>query len=116
MYSGSLLVAHCVTLGRVTAVSGQGRPAGMLKADGQSGTNHQWVYPLPHIWGWAAGGQGGMCPRRAVIISRGPGSVLNCLLQEAEVSSEGGWKGDPAESSSCSHTPTCPQVDGHCGV
>lgn len=66
----------------------------MLKADSPEGTNHQVgvsMCPTSRA-GQLVARVGCVAKETSHHPSRGPGSVLNCLLQEAEVSSEGGWK------------------------
>lgn len=119
MCSAPLLVAHCVTLGKSLTVSGQGEASGECLCRQPSGDKTtRWVSMCPHIWGWAAGGQGGMCRQGKTSHhpSRGPGSVLNCLLQEAEVSSEGGWKEGTKRIQLLFPHPNLSPGDGHCGV
>lgn len=78
----ALLVFNGVTLGKSLTVSGQGGQRGMLKADSPVGTNHQvGVSMCP------TSGAGQLVARVGCVAketshhpSRGPGSVLNCLL------------------------------------
>lgn len=101
MCSAPLLVAHCVTLGKSLTVSGQRRPAGNAQGS-PVGTSHQVGVSMCPTSGAGQLVAGVRCVAKETSHhpSRGPGSVLNCLLQEAELSSEGGWKEGTANPAS----------------
>lgn len=97
-------------LGQVTHYLWPGRPAGDAEGRQPSGDKPPGgCINVPHIWGWAAGGPGGCVAKETSHHpSRGLGSVLNCLLQEAELSSKGGQRGGQRIQLLLPHPNLCP--------
>ena len=118
MLQAPLRVTHCVTLGKSFTVPGQGKPAG--DAQGSSAQWGQAARAVASMWPTSGAGQlvarvGRVTKETGHHPSRGPGSVLNCLLREAELSAGGGWRGGN-RTVALAPAPTPPpraQVDGY---